>query len=91
MHDDRYSKHLGCLCLSLVDGLSYEEEPVSPPHERLGVNVLVILREVQFTTQTLVYCSTIVLQPCNPQAWEIADLFQLNGLVVTGVPLVFGA
>lgn len=86
VHDDRYSKHLGCLCtvehpfagssssvqvvslhlaslsLCLVDGLGYEQEPVSPPHERLGVDVLVILREVQPTTQTLVHGSAIVLR-----------------------------
>lgn len=46
---------LTCLGLGFVDSFCHEEESIAPPHKRLRVNVLVILREVKPASQTLIH------------------------------------
>ena len=45
----------------LLDGFLHEVETVAPAHERLAVDVLVVLGEVQTTAQAFVHGATVVL------------------------------
>ena len=53
---------LARLGLGFVERFGHEQESITPPHERLRVNVLVILREVKPASQTLVHRPAIVLR-----------------------------
>src|SRR5213078_2176849 len=47
--------------LRAIDGLHAIQEAIAPVHERLRVDVLVVLREVKPTLQRLVHNATVVL------------------------------
>ncbi len=59
---------LTCLGLGFVDSFCHEEESIAPPHKRLRVNVLVILREVKPASQTLIHRPAVVLRG-QAQLW----------------------
>ena len=48
--------------LRLLDRLGHELEPVPPAHERLRVDVLVVLGEVEPATQALIHRAAVVLR-----------------------------
>ncbi len=52
--------NLTCLSLCLMNSLCNKLKTVSPAHERLTVDVLVIFCEIETTTKTLINSTTIV-------------------------------
>ena len=41
--------NLASLSLSLITGFTNEEESISPPHERLRIDILIVLGEIEAT------------------------------------------
>ncbi len=82
----------GCR-LGTVDRFHAEQEPVAPPHERLRVDVLVVLGEVQAAAQGLVHHAAIVARRqaqlgfggrAQQRSAELAQILALHDDAVRG-------